>query len=261
MYIRSHVKNPELILSTIALHAVFILFSRCMKKAIDNSTTGKLNVILHEIVASFMFVALIFEKGLWYENVNENYFHIATAAQYIFFVTFAIGASNPLGLIRPHGILTAMAIFPFQIMGGLAGARFMREVYWPLGMTQFHSTLTANQCSSSINTELANGALIESLLCLALGLAPYVEKEIGRLTNVGEDNAVLVMQSIVVAYVVKTYITVTGAMMNPLLAVVVNFQCLTNVETLIEHVLFYWAGPIAIELLLILATKSKTKVD
>ena len=38
-----------------------------------------------------------------------------------------------------------MAIFPFQIMGGLAGARFMREVYWPLGMTQFHSTLTANQ--------------------------------------------------------------------------------------------------------------------
>ena len=39
------------------------------------------------------------------------------------------------------------------------------------------------QCSSSINTELANGALIESLLCLALGLAPYVEKEIGRLMH------------------------------------------------------------------------------
>ena len=50
-------------------------------------------------------------------------------------------------------------------------------------------------------------------------------------------------------------------MMNPLLAVVVNFQCLTNVEVLIEHVLFYWAGPIAIELLLILATKSKSKMD
>ena len=59
-----------------------------------------------------------------------------------------------------------------------------------------------------------------------LALTPYVEKELGRLTwrvvnkklnlllstyddpqlktNVGEDNAVLVIQSIIVAYVVKT---------------------------------------------------------
>lgn len=50
-------------------------------------------------------------------------------------------------------------------------------------------------------------------------------------------------------------------MMNPLLAVVINFQCLTNVDTLVEHVLFYWAGPIAIELVLSLATKSKMKTD
>ena len=100
---RAHVENPELILSTIALHAVFVLFSKFMKKAIDNSTMGMLQVILTEILASFMFVACIFEKGLWYQNVNENYFHVATAAQFIYFVTFLPGKSNPLGLIQQHG--------------------------------------------------------------------------------------------------------------------------------------------------------------
>ena len=38
------------------------------------------------------------------------------------------------------------------------------------------------KCSSSINTDLTNGALIESVLCLVLALTPYVEKELGRLT-------------------------------------------------------------------------------
>ena len=100
---RAHVENPELILSTIALHAVFVLFAKFMKKAIDNSTMGMLQVILTEILASFIFVACIFEKGLWYQNVNENYFHVATAAQFIYFVTFLPGKSNPLGLIQQHG--------------------------------------------------------------------------------------------------------------------------------------------------------------
>ena len=50
-------------------------------------------------------------------------------------------------------------------------------------------------------------------------------------------------------------------MMNPLLAVVVNFQCLTNVELLIEHALFYWIGPLIVELTLSLALKTKQKTD
>ena len=102
---RKHVDNPELILSTIALHAVFVLFSRYMKKAIDNSTKGMLNVVVTEILASFMFVACIFEKGLWYANVNEDYFHVATAAQlgFIHFNTIEsfINLTCPLTLIVP----------------------------------------------------------------------------------------------------------------------------------------------------------------
>ena len=50
-------------------------------------------------------------------------------------------------------------------------------------------------------------------------------------------------------------------MMNPLLAVVVNFQCLTNVELLIEHALFYWIGPLIVELTLSLSLKTKQKTD
>ena len=50
-------------------------------------------------------------------------------------------------------------------------------------------------------------------------------------------------------------------MMNPLLAVVVNFQCLTNIELLIEHALFYWIGPLIVELTLSLSLKTKQKTD
>ena len=48
--------------------------------------------------------------------------------------------------------------------------------------------------------------------------------------------------------------------MNPLLAVVVNFQCLNNLEVLIEHALYYWAGPALVELFLTMA-KKKVKTD
>ena len=49
-------------------------------------------------------------------------------------------------------------------------------------------------------------------------------------------------------------------MMNPLLAVVVNFHCLTNQSKIIEHVLFYWAGPMAVVLLLSFLKSSSVKL-
>ena len=52
-----------------------------MKKVIDGVASGPVNLVLCEILASFIFVSCIMEKGLWYVNVNENYFHVATAAQ------------------------------------------------------------------------------------------------------------------------------------------------------------------------------------
>jgi len=92
--------------------------------------------------------------------------------------------------------------------------------------------LSANvlfQCNdTTINTSMTSGIAIETGLVLLLSLLPIVEKSIGRMTNLGEDNAVLIFQSIIVAYIVKTFIGVTGAMMNPLLAVVVNFGCLNS---------------------------------
>ena len=110
-YGRSHVDNPELILSTIAFHAIAALFGKWfvflpifyqpfstfrhiflfyptmtqwyfrMKKVINGVASGPVNLVLCEILASFIFVTCIMEKGLWYVNVNENYFHVATAAQ------------------------------------------------------------------------------------------------------------------------------------------------------------------------------------
>ena len=47
-----------------------------LKAVIDGISSGVVNLILTEIVASFIFVACICEKGLWYANVNEESFLI-----------------------------------------------------------------------------------------------------------------------------------------------------------------------------------------
>ena len=61
------------------------------------------------------------------------------------------------------------------------------------------------QCNdTTINTSMTSGIAIETGLVLLLSLLPIVEKSIGRMTNLGEDNAVLIFQSIIVAYIVKT---------------------------------------------------------
>jgi len=51
---------------------------------------------------------------------------------------------------------------------------------------------------------MMSGIAIETGLVVLLSLLPIVEKAIGRMTNLGEDNAVLIFQSIIVAYIVKT---------------------------------------------------------
>ena len=58
---------------------------------------------------------------------------MATAAQTIYFMTYAIGAMNPLGILAKYGILDMVLIFPFQILGGLAGASFMSKIFWKQG--------------------------------------------------------------------------------------------------------------------------------
>ena len=51
---------------------------------------------------------------------------------------------------------------------------------------------------------MMSGVAIETGLVVLLSLLPIVEKAIGRMTNLGEENAVLIFQSIIVAYIVKT---------------------------------------------------------
>ena len=68
--IRETVNNPELILSAIAVHAVFAVFGKLMKQTIDASVNGLANLILTEMLASFIFVACVLEKVL----ISGDYF-------------------------------------------------------------------------------------------------------------------------------------------------------------------------------------------
>ena len=55
-----------------------------MKKIIDESTSGRLNVILTEIVASFMFICLIYEKVCSYLCLAKARFKPKIAKSSIF---------------------------------------------------------------------------------------------------------------------------------------------------------------------------------
>ena len=47
--------------------------------------------------------------------------------------------------------------------------------------------------------------------------------------------------------------------MNPLLSVVVNFHCLNTPSDWLDHMALYWAGPMAVVLLLGLLQSSQGK--
>ena len=67
------------------------------------------------------------------------------------------GRANPCPIIADHGIVMTMAVFPFQILGGLSGAIFMKKYFWPLGMTLFHSTINANVSKIFIEFRTSTG--------------------------------------------------------------------------------------------------------
>lgn len=209
-----------------------------------------------------MFVACIMEKGLWFKNVNEIYFHIATGFQCIYWSTHMPGSANPLPILGKHGVMTMMIVFPFQIVGGVAGKWFMGNVFWKQGLSSLHLTLSTDKCTATMNTDSTNGILIETGLVLLLTCTPMIWKQIGKTFSLSQDNTAMVFQSVTVALVVRKYINITGAMMNPLLAVVVEFGCLTSMATLQAHMMHYWAGPMILVLLMnsqITSTKSKSE--
>jgi len=248
--IRQHVNNPELILSCVALHSVLILLTNASSKIIKNSSSGLLQIILTEIVSSFMFICAIWEKGLWFENVNETYFHFATAAQVIYFTHFMPGKANPLPILAEHGIATMLAVFPFQIAGALGGARFMQEIYWKIGFLPFHSTISSGKCTPTLGIDQQTGIIIETALVLLMIIAPQIEKALAKTLNLNEDNAVMISQAVLVAFVVKTFIRSTGAIMNPLLSILINFHCISSAPELLQHAATYWAGPVAITIIM-----------
>ena len=95
-------------------------------------------------------------------------------------------------------------------------------------------------------------------------IAPQIEKALAKNLNLNEDNAVMISQAVLVAYVVKTCISKvlrfflnqisvirsTGAIMNPLLSILINFHCISTTPALLQHAATYWAGPVAINVIM-----------
>ena len=95
-------------------------------------------------------------------------------------------------------------------------------------------------------------------------IAPQIEKALAKNLNLNEDNAVMLSQAVLVAFVVKTclsrflcsflkqnlVIRSTGAIMNPLLSILINFHCISSAPELLQHAATYWAGPVAITIIM-----------
>ena len=73
------------------------------------------------------------------------YFHVATGAQCIYWMTHLPGKANPLPILAEKGILQMIIVLFFQIVGGLGGAAFITKVFWPQGFVPFHQTLAVGQ--------------------------------------------------------------------------------------------------------------------
>jgi len=77
--------------------------------------------------------------------VNEVYFHVATGAQVIYWMTHLPGRANPLPILASHGVVTMVIVFIFQIIGGLAGASFISKIFWKQGFIPFHQGIVTGQ--------------------------------------------------------------------------------------------------------------------
>ncbi|CAG5104487.1 Oidioi.mRNA.OKI2018_I69.chr1.g1277.t2.cds [Oikopleura dioica] len=262
--IGDYVKHPELMVDYVAVVSLLAIFATFSKKIINANSSGLLRIVLTEIVSSFMFICAIWEKGLWFENVNETYFHFATAAQVIYFTHFMPGKANPLPILAEHGLAKMLLVFPFQILGALGGARFMQEVYWKIGFLPFHSTISSGKCTPTLGIDQQTGIAIETALVFLMIIAPEIEKALAKTLKLDQDNTVMLSQAVLVAYVVKTFIRSTGAIMNPLLSILINFHCISTPQDLLQHATTYWAGPIAITMIMGFFAKrdsSKKKTD
>ncbi|XP_063775598.1 aquaporin-12-like [Pseudophryne corroboree] len=121
---------------------------------------------------------------------------------------------------------------------GMEAARFLTKRYWKLELTQFHliQSMMSEDCSSSLQTTLAQGIFVEALcaFCYHLVLLRFQNT---RLLYKVPTTALTVT---LLTYAGSPF---TSAYFNPVLAYILTFDCSGN--TLREYAIVYFGGSLA----------------
>ncbi|XP_072894265.1 aquaporin 12 isoform X1 [Hemitrygon akajei] len=148
--------------------------------------------------------------------------------------------ANPLvtlqELLCSNAPLAAAALRILSQFGGVQLASAVTKVYWSWELTEFHliQNLMAIDCSSTIQTSISHGALVEAACVLLLHLV--VMKFEGAASGLRILSKALTITALV--YIAGPY---TTGLFNPALAFSVTFHCSGN--TLIEYMVVYWFSP------------------
>ncbi|XP_051874925.1 aquaporin 12 isoform X2 [Pristis pectinata] len=166
----------------------------------------------------------------------------------LFFILFLIheatfdGAqANPLitlqELLRSNSPLGATTLRILSQFGGTQLASVVTRVYWSWELTEFHliQNLMAIDCSSTIQTSVSHGALVEAVCTFLCHLV--VMKFEGAAFGCRILSKALTITALV--YIAGPY---TTALFNPALAFSVTFHCSGN--TLSEYMIVYWLSPL-----------------
>nr|XP_054769727.1 aquaporin-12A-like [Lytechinus pictus] len=141
-------------------------------------------------------------------------------------------------LKRDYGPAVALSKICLQVAGGQLAYPYVRFM-WKVVPTNRHrkkiSHLLQIYCASALNVSILEGCFAEALATLTYFITLNFQPK-GRYSGMFSDAAIQVM-------IIVAGLEWTGMMFNPALAAGITFNC--GNQSHLEHLLVYWAAPLA----------------
>ncbi|XP_069831722.1 aquaporin-12B [Dendropsophus ebraccatus] len=193
-----------------------------------------------QLCACYMEIRMLGEIGMWGGGFGPD---VVSTLLFLLFLAHGFtfdGASANFSVslqefLLRDGTLVDTILKLVAQFGGMEAARFLSRQYWRLELTEFHTIqmLMVDDCSSSLQTTVAQGIFVEALsaFCYHIVLLRFQST---RLLYRAPTTALTVT---LLTYAGGPY---TAAYFNPILAYGLTFNC--PGKTLREYSIVYFAG-------------------
>ncbi|KAM4040921.1 aquaporin-12-like [Anomaloglossus baeobatrachus] len=193
-----------------------------------------------QLCACYMEIRMLVEIGMWGGGFGPD---VVSTLLFLLFLSHGFtfdGASANSSVSLQEFLLKDSPLVDTIIklvaqFGGMGAARFLTSHYWRLELTEVHTIqmMMMDDCSSSLQTTLAQGIFVEALsaFCYHIVLLRFQN------TRLIYKSPILALTVTLLAYAGGQY---TAAYFNPVLAYALTFSC--PGKTLQEYSLVYIAG-------------------